>query len=202
MKKMMIFLVLGILFSLSFALAAQNQMQTNAAENVSNETKFGLGPMIHKRVRAGIYTNEDGEQIRVSELARNRLRLQVGNASADCDCNLTEEKVRNRTRLRVHHPNGRNTTVKIMPNVASRTALRRLRLKVCNESNNCTLELKEVALRRNETRAAYELQAERHFRILGLFRAKARVRAQIDAENGEVVSEKGPWWAFLASEED
>jgi hypothetical protein len=195
MKKLVsVLLVCMVLLSLSFVFAAQN--------GSLNKTRTGLGKMLRQRVHAGVYTNDAGEEFRVSELAKNRLRLHAGNASADCDCNLTEEKEKNRTRLRVHHLNGRNTEVKIMPNVASETALRRLRLRVCNESNNCTLELKEVAVGRNNTRAAYELQAERHFRILWLFRVKAQIRAQVDAENGEVLSEKGPWWAFLASEED
>jgi len=33
--------------------------------------------------------------------------------------------------------------IKIMPDVASEAALSRLRLRVCNETNNCTIELKD-----------------------------------------------------------
>ena len=52
----------------------------------------------------------------------------------------------------------------------------------------------------NETRAAYEVQAQRHFRVLALFKTKAQVKAQVDAETGEIIQVKKPWWAFLSTE--
>ena len=86
-----------------------------------------------------------------------------------------------------------------MPDTASQIALDRLRLHVCNESNNCTIQLKEVG-QGNETRASYEVQVERHFKILGLFQTKAEVKADVDAESGNVTATHRPWWAFLASQ--
>jgi len=165
----------------------------------TQEENQGLGKTIRNNVRAGIYTSESGEKIRVSEMARNKIRLQVGNVSADCECNITQEQVQNRTRLKVKLSNGRNAELKIMPNVAAERALERLRLKVCSEENNCSLQLKEVG-KGNETKLAYEVQVERHMRILGLFKTKAKVKAEVDAENGEVINVKKPWWAFLAYE--
>ena len=94
---------------------------------------------------------------------------------------------------------GKNAEVKVMPNTASERALERLRLNVCSEENNCTIELKEVG-QGNQTKAAYEVQVQRHFKLLGMFQTKAQVKAQIDAENGEVIQVKKPWWAFLATE--
>ena len=85
-----------------------------------------------------------------------------------------------------------------MPDVAAERALERLRLKNCNETNNCTIELKDVGSR-EEVRAAYEMQVEKHYRLFGLFKAKAQNGVQIDAENGEVIKIKKPWWGFLAS---
>lgn len=186
----MINLLLGILligiFSFGFVIAEQNGTQ-------------GLGQTIRNRVKAGVYTSPTGEQIRVSELAQNRIQLRVRNVSAHTNLNITQEQVQNRTKLKVKLSNNRNAEIKIMPDAASETALARLRLKVCSEENNCTIELKEVG-KGNQTKPAYEIQVQRHFRILGLFRAKAQVRAQVDAENGEIVAVKKPWWAFLASE--
>jgi hypothetical protein len=34
--------------------------------------------------------------------------------------------------------------------------------------------------------------------VLGLFQAKIQESAQIDAENGNVIKVRRPWWAFLA----
>ena len=105
--------------------------------------------------------------------------------------------------MRVYLSNGRKAHLKIMPNVASEKALKRLRLRNCNESNNCSIELKEVGKGEgNKTRAAYEVQMQRHHKLLGMFRIKATNKVQVDAETGEIIRVKKPWWAFLASEEN
>jgi len=36
--------------------------------------------------------------------------------------------------------------------------------------------------------------------LLGMFTTKAQVRAEVDAETGEVTSVGKPWWSFLASQ--
>jgi len=161
----------------------------------------GLGQEIRNRVRAGVYTSEAGEEIRVSEMAQNRLRLNVNNVSADCDCNLSEEKIQNKTRLKIQLSNGRNAEIKIMPDKASENALNMLKLKVCSEENKCSIELKEVG-EGEEIRLAYELQTEREAKIMGLLKANIQVKAQVDAESGEVIQIEKPWWAFLASESE
>jgi hypothetical protein len=122
-----------------------------------------------------------------------------GEFEAESELELEEEIENNKSKIRAKLSNGRRALIKIMPNTASEKALARLRLKVCSEDNNCTIELKEVG-KGNETRATYEIQRQRHFRILGLFRKKALAKAQIDAETGEIISIKKPWWAFLAYE--
>mgnify|MGYP001597998116 CR=1 FL=1 len=170
--------------------------------NVSSGRGRGLGQTIRNRVHAGIYTNEDGDEIRVSEMARNKIRLMVKNKSADCDeCNITEEKDNNKTKLKIHLSNGKAFEIKIMPNTVSERALEKLKLKFCDDSNNCTIQLKEVGIG-NKTRVAYEIQVERHYKLLLLFKAKALNKAQVDAETGEIVIVKKPWWAFLASKSD
>lgn len=103
----------------------------------------------------------------------------------------------NKTELKVQLSNGRNAEVKIMPDRASEVALERLRMKNC--SSNCTLQLKEVGVG-NESRLAYEIQAEKRARVFGLFETKMQVQAQVDAETGELIQTRKPWWAFLAYE--
>ena len=176
-----------------------NEEQEDEDNETGKEENQGLGQTIRNRVKAGIYTSPEGEQIRVSELAKNRLRLTVNDVEADCDCNLTQEQVQNKTKLKMELSNGRNAEIKIMPDTASETALQRLRLKVCSVENNCTIELKEVG-KGNQTQAAYEIQAQRHAKLLGMFRLKMQTKAQISAETGELIRVKKPWWAFLATE--
>ncbi len=167
----------------------------------SDEDHFGLGKMIRGRVKAGVYTNENGDQIRVRELAQNRYEFIFGNYSAKTELEIEEETEGNRTKFKIKLKNGQDSKIKIMPEVASETALARLRLKVCNESRNCSIELKEVG-QGNQTKLAYEARARKTFKILGFIKNREEVRTRIDAETGEVISTNRPWWAWMASEDD
>ena len=170
-----------------------------------NETEdndsFGLGQYVRNRVKAGTYTSPEGVQIRVRELAQNRIEFFNGNYTVKSELNITQEQVQNRTKLKAELSNGRNALIKIMPEIASEQALKRLRLKNCNGTRDCSIELKEVG-EDNQTRAVYEARAKKTFKIFGLFRNSEEVLTRIDAETGEEIETRRPWWAWLASEED
>jgi len=158
-----------------------------------------LGDKIIKPGRFHVY--EDIMEIEVPEKGLNKKRLRVKNVSVDCECNITQERFQNKTKLKVKLKNGRNAEIKVMPNTASETALRRLRLKNCVEAEGCRIELKEVG-KGNKSRLAYEMKTQKKAKVFGLFKARMNVRAQVDAETGEIVRVNKPWWAFLASESD
>ncbi|MBD3252500.1 hypothetical protein GF386_02110 [Candidatus Pacearchaeota archaeon] len=168
-------------------------------EKQENQTQQQTQERTREKLRDGTYEREGGKQIQVQTKANNKIQLKTGNSEAETDLEIESETENGKTKLKAKLSNGRNAEIKIMPDTASEKALERLRLKVCNENNNCSIELKEVG-KQDDTKPAYEIQAERHSRILGIFRAKMQVRAQIDAENGEVIKVKKPWWAFLAAE--
>ncbi len=170
-------------------------------QNQGEETQIQNRVQTQSRVRAGEYTSESGKQLRVQEQSNNRMRLEAGSASADTSMELVQEQVQERTRLRVKLSNGKDSEVKVMPDAASEKALERLRLKVCSEENSCRIELKEVGSG-EKVRAAYEVQVQKQAKMLGLFKTRMQVQAQVDAENGEVIQSKKPWWAFLASESE
>ena len=170
--------------------STQNQGEGSQLRNEVQESNM---------VRAGNYKGVNGEQIQVKEMNNNRLQLNVNGVDAETGLKLMSENVGEGSQLKVELSNGRNAEVKIMPDVASETALEQLRLKTCTVENNCSLELKEVG-EGQEVKAAYELRTQRTSKILGLFRARMQVQAQVDAENGEVVQVNKPWWAFLAAE--
>jgi len=184
MKKILVILFIGI-FVMGLAVAVNNSVQAQ------QKTK----------AQTGKYVGENGKEIQIQEKENNRVKLKVGNHSAECNCNLTQEKVQNKTKLYVKLSNGKNAEIKVMPDTASETALARLRLKVCSEENNCTIELKEVG-KGEQAELAYEVKRERQSKVFGLLNKKMQVQAQIDAENGEVIKTKKPWWAFLASESE
>jgi hypothetical protein len=88
--------------------------------------------------------------------------------------------------------NGRKAEIKVMPSTASERAYERLGELGFN------VEIKEVGKGEN-TKLMYELSKEKEAKILGLFRARGKVSALVDAETGEVEKVNRPWWAFLAS---
>ncbi|MBW2982153.1 DUF2202 domain-containing protein [Candidatus Woesearchaeota archaeon] len=144
--------------------------------------------------RQGTYSDSRGNRLSVRRQG-NQIMMESRGRSINCTLcdNLSQEGERVRARL----SNGRNADIKIMPETASETALQRLRLRNCDE--NCTIELKEVGSG-EQAKAAYELRAQRNARVFGIFRARMNVQAQVDAETGEMLQVRKPWWAFLATE--
>jgi len=175
---------------------AQTNIETQQ-QNQSEDTQI----QTQNRVKSGSYTNENGKQIQVQEQANNRIQLKSGDMSAQTSMQMTQEQTQAGTKLQVKLSNGKDAEVKVMPDTASEKALESLKLNVCSEENECQIELKEVG-QGEQVRAAYEIQVQKQAKILGLFRTKMQVQAQVDAENGEVIQSNKPWWAFLASESE
>jgi len=151
------------------------------------------------KLQSGEYIGEGGQQIMVQAQANEQKQLSVGGATAQTTMTMTQEQAQDKTVLKAQLSNGRNAEIKVMPDTASEKAIERLQLKGCTEEGGCSIELKEVG-KGDAVRAAYEVQAQKESRVLGIFKAQMQVKAQIDAETGEVISAKKPWWAFLASE--
>ena len=120
------------------------------------------------------------------------ITMTIDKTNTTTELELEQETNQNKTRLRVKLSNGEKAEIKIMPDTASKNALERLRLKVCNEENNCTIKLKETGKGEN-IKANYEMQIERHSKIFGIFQKKMQVRAEVNAENGNVEKVKKPW---------
>jgi len=137
-----------------------------------------------------------GENITIDEIDNETLQIITDKINAKTGLNLTTDQVLNGTALYAWLSNGERSEIKIMPGTASERAIERLRLKVCNESNNCTIMLKEVGVG-NQTRVAYEISTQENSRVLFLFKNKMILKAQVDAETGDVISVKKPWWSFL-----
>ncbi len=181
MKKILLFLLISLTLT-SLIFAAQGE----ARAEVQN-----------RGITAGSYISSNGEELQIQ--TENGVRLRVRDIEAHSELNMTQQRDQNRTRINATLSNGRNAEIKVMPDAASETAIARLRLRVCSEENNCTIQLKEVGSN-EQVRAAYEVRAQKEARVLGLFRARMQVQAQVDAETGEVIQSRKPWWAFLAAE--
>lgn len=81
--------------------------------------------------------------------------------------------------------------IKIMPETASQKAIEKL------GELGFSIQLKEVG-QGDSGKYVYEAEGDKEVRILGFFKAKMRIKAQVNAENGEVSRIRKPWWSFLA----
>ncbi len=206
MKLLNIALIAAVMFSmiaLPLVMAAGEQVGSGSGEIVQVNTELstqnqGAETQLQNQVQVqtGTYMSQAGEQMQVQTGVGNELKLQSGNVEAKTTMAMTQEQVQAGTKLQVKLSNGLNAEVKVMPDTASETALARLRAKC---EGNCTIELKEVGTG-NQVKAAYEIKTQKQSKVLGLFKAQMQVQAQVDAETGELIQAKKPWWAFLATE--
>jgi len=202
MKRELVILVISI-FLMSFVVAQVGPADGTGVmhdEVVATGGQGGspvLGEGVGAKVMAGNFVGENGQQMMIQQQANNQMQLRVNNVSADCGLDLIQKQVKNKTQLETKLSNGRNAEIKVMPDVASVTALQRLRLMNCGE--DCQIELKEVG-QGEQAKLAYEIKTQRNSKVFGLFGARMNVQAQVDAENGEIIRTQKPWWAFLASE--
>jgi hypothetical protein len=179
---------------IAVATSAEAQQQNQGEETqLQNEVKT------QNKIQSGEYPSENGKQMKVQEEANNQINLTVGTATATTKMQMTQEQTSEGTKLKVKLSNGMDSEVKIMPDTASEKALEQLKMNVCSEENGCSVELKEVG-QGTELKAAYEMQAKKDAKFLGLFNTQMQVKTQVDAENGEVIKTQKPWWSFLASE--
>ena len=199
MKKYFLMVLVVLIFS-SFALAQGGQGIHEPGTGIESpevrEAGQGTGQGLAEGTEPTLINadSEDvEEEIEIEEMPDNKKKLRVRNVEAHTNMEMVQEQ----NRVRVTLSNGRSAELKIMPDTASERALERLRLNVCSEENNCQIELKEVG-----EKVAYEVRVEKKSKVFGLFRARMQVQAQVDAENGEIIRSKKPWWAFLASETD
>jgi hypothetical protein len=127
----------------------------------------------------------------VIDCARVCSPSEIDSAPISCKCENNRcigQKINKTFQL----SNGRNAEIKILPSIASQTAIEQL------GELNFTVELKEVGSGYG-ARAAYKLTGNKEGKFLGIFKIMAKVSAQIDAETGNVISVNKPWWSFLAT---
>ena len=127
----------------------RERLREELKENVRgrNELKNEIRATIKDRImkmgipRVRVIVNN--KNILFEKGENNSIYLRIGNFSAKTKLNISENlDENNRSELKVKLSSGRNAEIKIMPDTAAERALERLRLKVCNKSNNCSIELK------------------------------------------------------------
>ncbi|PJE81337.1 hypothetical protein COU58_03045 [Candidatus Pacearchaeota archaeon CG10_big_fil_rev_8_21_14_0_10_32_42] len=185
-----------IVTSTSISLTSTTSENGNSA-GTSNSMNLGIGS---ENVTSNAKTNKtvmrNSETIRITFM-NDKVKLSSGEIKVETELPIEVEG----NNIRATQSNGVQSEIKIMPDAASEIALNRLRLRVCSEENNCTIELKEVG-KKEQAQIVYELKIQKESKILGLFKKQMKVSVQVNAKTGEIVGTEKPWWAFLASEKD
>jgi hypothetical protein len=137
---------------------------------------------------------EDGKIINITAGNSGKfITIVINQTEINTSLQLETDTENNKTKLILNLPDGKNITLKILPD----KALEKIQEKLGNM--NYTVELKQTTITKgNETRMVYELVGQKPGRFLGLFKTKGKIISQVDAETGEVISLKKPWWLFFA----
>lgn len=143
-----------------------------------------------------VVVNNEGVETELQIETGEQTRLRERDTEVETDLEIEQERnqTQNRTRLHVTLSNGRKAEIKIMPETASERARERLGELGFN------ITLKEVPIRnQSDLRLAYELEAQEEGKFLGLFKTKLKKQVQVDAETGQVIAVKKPWYSFLVA---
>lgn len=182
----------------------------NCTVRIEKEIKIENGKrteVIKRKIRCGDNAEEEF-RLRIENRAdngmiRERFRYEINGKNITVDTedeiDLEENTTGSSYSLRARLKNGNYTNIKIMPDTASEIAIARLRLKVCSEDNNCTIQFRE-RIHNNIPRVVYNIESNGNGRFLGIFRIAMRANAEVDPETGEVLDVNTPWWAFLVAE--
>lgn len=174
--------------------------ELNASARANNQNNLPANNETGRGNKVGIRIGE--REIVIRELSPERKEIIAGRINAKTGLNLTVEDIGDGSTgsiLRAYLSNGRYAIIKVLPETAAARALEVMRAK-CGE-RNCTVELKEVG-KGDEARAVYDVEAEKESRILFILKKRMRVHAEVDAETGEVIKVRKPWWSFVAKEKN
>ncbi len=142
------------------------------------------------QVQTSIDETRNEIQVTTSTGGGSKSKLTLREKEVVSDLELKQEVT---GEVKVKLSNGRKAEVKVMPNTASRIALAKLR------SQNRTLELKEVG-KDDDLNVVYISETNKSTRVLGVFKAKYKLKVDIDAQTGNVVKLDKPWWRFLTKD--
>ena len=210
MKKVVTFLILTLLLT-TFVVA-------NGITSYTTENEDAQENQIQAQAR--ILTQA---QVQTIKQETKRIRIQDGECSEECTCTGSVVKcalerggremtvtagqsgniivqvkgVNASTNVTLYKSEGKiygefsgeTKEVRVMPDMVKN----RIRERVLRELEDEEIELDEDGI--------YQYRARKRVKLFGFIRARTRVRAEINAETGELKKIRNSWWAFLAKDE-
>jgi|GEM_PF-2937159 len=124
------------------------------------------------------------ETISVGKTSEGKTSIKSENVQA-----ISSEKVKViDSKVYMETSSNQTEEVKIMPSTALTVAIQKL-----GEVKNVQIELKKV-----KKKPAYELKTEKSLKALGIIPVTAQINVNVNAQTGEVLSIKKPWWMMFA----
>jgi hypothetical protein len=205
----------------------ENQVGTTNPENEDNKTdNKETNTTLRERIREKMKEKLDESQIKKIKAIKNRIRAeaQQGECPESCTCTGSVVKCQLASGKEITITAGKsgNTIVQVKgENMSTNVILYKLEGKIYGVfKNNETkivrmlpdqvkerirekiarrLEKENITLNEN---GSYQYDGEKRKKLFFFIPVKVRVRAEIDAETGEVISISKPkWWEFLAKDE-
>jgi len=122
------------------------------------------------------------------------LVLAVGNERVIA----TQNQLQNQLKTQYQLSTGQNINVEFSQEQIkeqARNILReQLRIKNCSCEN---IQIVEIENKQKQERIAYQITEIQEGKILGLFKHKIQIQANVDVETGEMIQLKSPWYTVL-----
>lgn len=187
-----------------------SQTRNMLREEIRNETKAAISEILQEK-----------RYLNISDLIGIVNRVSISNNKVDIDGEEVNEsgigielRIRNRTmnltntRDQIEMTDG-PLKIRLSKNISNVEVTPEQALRIMNKSIAITpTELQEKAKIRirnmemvmeNNT-LVYSGTGEEDRKLLGLFSIKVETKLKANAENGQIISQERPWWAFLTTE--
>ena len=180
------------------------------------------GACIEDEVNDDDKENQSGVQTQIQKIKQIQNRIRAHNGTGECpnECTCAGSTVKcwlnGQREMTVVAGNSGNVIVQVKgENASTNVTLYKSEGKLYGEFNNETKrihdpeQIKEKIRQRKQVRweehnitldedGYYRVQSKKKARLFLLIPVREKVRTQVDAETGEIIKIRNPWWGFLA----
>jgi len=218
MKKVLILVMFAVLLA-GFALADNNSNDSGQNIQTSNqENNSGENSQLQNQITA-----MNAAQIQKIKQNQNKIKYSYANQSecpSNCTCtgSTTKCELNGQRTITINAGNSGNIIVQVKGvNASTNVTLYKSEGKLYGEFNGETKrvmtpeQVQEKIRERKQVRweehnitldedGYYQVQSKKRARLFYIFPVREKVELQLDAETGETIKVRNPWWGFLAND--